>query len=271
MTPFFDLRPTHNPHRWYLPVTMDICVGLPERRFMFGGVALAAAISALERTCDRPVIWATAHYLSFARPGSVVDLDVWVPVEGNQTSQATVVEHIDDQKIITVSAALGRRDDPISDQWVSMPSVPAPDACPNVTHWRDKGGDLRDRLEVRLASGRYPTGEPPVGRGSGRVAFWLRTGDGRPFDSAMLAIAADYVSVAIGDAIGRDAGGNSLDNTIRFARTVPTEWVLCDVRIESVHVGVVHGGMHLFAPSGELMATASQSLILRYHDRAPDR
>ncbi|AYJ85102.1 acyl-CoA thioesterase (plasmid) [Sphingomonas paeninsulae] len=264
MKQFFDLRATHNPHRWYLPVTVDICVGLPERRFLFGGVGLAAAISALEQTCGRPVIWATAHYLSFAKPGSVVDLDVWVPVEGNQTSQANVIEHVDDRKIIAVSAALGSRDSPISDQWIAMPDVPGPDDCPEVRSWRDHGGDVRDRFEIRLASGRYPTGEPPVGRGdTGHVRFWLRSRDGLPVDSLMLAIAADYVSVAIGNAIGEESGGNSLDNTIRYARIVPCEWMLCDARIESVHSGIVHGGMYLFSEDGVLMATASQSLILR--------
>lgn len=271
MTPFFDLRATHNPHRWYLPVTIDLCAGQPERRFLFGGVGLAAAISAMEQTCKRPVIWATAHYLSFARPGSVVDLDVWVAVEGSQTSQATVLAHVDDNKIISVSAALGARDGEISDQWVAMPTVPGPYDCAEVKHWRDTGGDLRDRFEVRLAGGHYPTGTPAAKRGDGRVQFWLRARDRRPVDSALLAIAADYVSVAISGAIGEVSGGNSLDNTIRYARIVAEEWVLCDTRIESIHAGVVHGGMYLFAQNGVLMATASQSLILRLHGNATPR
>ena len=37
---FFDLRATHNPHRWFMPVTPDICVGPPGNAFMFGGVGL---------------------------------------------------------------------------------------------------------------------------------------------------------------------------------------------------------------------------------------
>lgn len=89
--------------------------------------------------------------------------------------------------------------------------------------------------------------------------MWLRARDRRPVDSALLAIAADYVSVAISGAIGQSSGGNSLDNTIRYARIVADEWVLCDARLESVHAGVVHGGMYLFAQGGVLMATASQS------------
>jgi acyl-CoA thioesterase len=41
---------------------------------------------------------------------------------------------------------------------------------------------------------------------------------------------------------------------------------MCDINIEMAHAGVVHGVMHLFSEDGVLMASASQSLILRYHD-----
>ena len=49
-TELFDLRQTHNPHRWVLPVEARICVGPPESSFLFGGVGLAASIAAMERT-----------------------------------------------------------------------------------------------------------------------------------------------------------------------------------------------------------------------------
>ena len=42
--------------------------------------------------------------------------------------------------------------------------------------------------------------------------------------------------------------------------------VLCDIRITGVHGGFGHGAMYLFAQEGELMATASQSLIVRVRD-----
>ena len=83
----------------------------------------------------------------------------------------------------------------------------------------------------------------------------------------MLAIAADYVASAIADATGLHAGGNSLDNTIRFGKIVPCEWILCDVEIESLVHGIVHGRMHLYSSDGILMATASQSMILRVHPK----
>jgi acyl-CoA thioesterase-2 len=261
----FDLKATHNPHRWFLEVERNLCTGPGHKQFMFGGIGIAASIQAMEQTCQRPVIWATAQYLSFALPGRVVDLDVVVPVSGRLTTQANVLLHIDDQKIIAVQAALGAREDTASDQWVSMPDVNPPDGCAESTHWRGDGSGLNARLETRIAYGQFHGDRKIRERGDGRLIFWLRSREGHAVDSRMLAIAADYVASGIAGATGLHAGGNSLDNTIRFGRIVPCEWILCDVQIESLTNGIVHGRMNLFSPDGVLMASASQSLILRVH------
>ena len=63
--------------------------------------------------------------------------------------------------------------------------------------------------------------------------------------------------------LGEYVGGNSLDNTIRICRLVPTEWVLIDVRVDTVANGFGHGTVHLWAEDGTLLATASQSCIVR--------
>ena len=121
---------------------------------------------------------------------------------------------------------------------------------------------------MRRAFGRYRSREIK-GRGAGRLMLWFRPRDGHPIDAAILAIAADYVSVAISDAIGEPAGATSLDNTIRFARIVPTDWLLAEIQIEAVQGGLVHGSMRLFARDGTLMAVASQSMILRLWRERP--
>ena len=269
--PFFHLRSTHNPHRWFLPLDESLCVGPPDKLFMFGGVGLAAAIGAMEGTCRRPVVWATAQYLSYARPPSIVDLDVWVPAEGRHASQARVIAHVGDKEILTVNAALGERPSEFSGQWVRPPDVPAPDDCAESRHWRQAREDLHSRFDMRLARGSFDpasaAGEPAR---DGRLALWLRPRGDYPVDSTMLAIMADHVPSGVSAALGRSAGGNSLDNTIRFRRIAPTRWVLCDIAIQGVHGGFAHGDMRLFAESGELMATASQSLILRVWDPAPE-
>ena len=265
--PFFDLRATHNPHRWFLPLHEGLCVGPPGQTFMFGGVGLAAAVGAMEGTCKRPVIWATAQYLSYARPGSIVDLDVRVPAEGKHTSQARVIAHVGDKEILTVNAALGERPSEFSRQWAWAPEAPAPEDCPESERWRHDAQDLHSQIEVRVARGVLNRASSSDGPSEdGRVVLWIRSREGHAVDSTLLAIMADHVPSGVGHALGRNAGGNSLDNTIRFLNIVPTEWVLCDVTIIGVAHGVAHGSMRLFAQDGTLMATASQSMILRVRE-----
>ncbi len=263
----FSLTPTHNPHRWYMPITSAGSVGPADRQFMFGGVGLASAITAMEKTCGRQTVWATAQYLSYARPGDTLDLDVIVPVSGKYNTQARVVGHIDDREILTVNAALGSRPGEISEQWVEMPKVPRPMDCEMMGNWKGQIENLHDHIESRLVKGKYGSDRVNAGiSDDGHVVMWCRMKDNLPVDSGAIAIMADFVPSAIGNAIGRNAGGNSLDNTIRFREIVETEWVLCDIKIHSVHNGFSHGRMHLFAEDGTLLASASQSAILRVHD-----
>jgi acyl-CoA thioesterase len=84
--------------------------------------------------------------------------------------------------------------------------------------------------------------------------------------AGLLGILGDWVPFGIGQALGQRAGGNSLDNTLRLVRLVPTEWVLLDVRIHGIANGFGHGLVHLWSEDGTLLATASQSVIVRYWD-----
>src|SRR4051794_37382179 len=121
---FLGLEPTHNPHRWVLPVVPGLSTG---GNFLFGGCGLGAAIEALERTTGRPVIWATAQYLSYARPPEMMDIDVTIAVDGRNTTQARAVGRVVDREILTVNAALGERPLDSVGQWEQMPEVPPPD------------------------------------------------------------------------------------------------------------------------------------------------
>ena len=91
-------------------------------------------------------------------------------------------------------------------------------------------------------------------------------------DGAALAVLGDFVPMGVGQALGVRGGGNSLDNTLRIVDLVPTEWVLLDIRVHAVERGFGHGLVHMFAEDGTLLATASQSCIVRYwrpeHDPA---
>ena len=139
-------------------------------------------------------------------------------------------------------------------------------------HWRGDHGGLHAQIDMRLAKGNYGfdmKGAAPSD--DGRLIMWMRPKAGQDIDAATLAIFADHVPSGVGNALGVNGGGSSLDNTIRIVQLVPTQWVLCDISIHAVHAGFGHGAMRLFAEDGRLMATASQSMIVRQRGGAADR
>ncbi len=242
-----------------MPVTPGISTGM---NFMFGGCALGAAIEALEHTTDRPVVWATAQYLSYANPPSILDIDVTVAVAGHSITQARVVGHVEDREILTVNAALGTRESDLAGSWATPPEVPDPEQCPRRPSRFENDRSIMTRLDVRLADAR-DWSELDGTPGSGRAALWARVPDMLEVSAATLAIMGDYVPFGISQALGVIGGGNSLDNTLRLIKIVPTEWVLLDIRIDAVANGFGTGTVLLWAQDGTLMATASQSTIVR--------
>ena len=255
---FFGLQQTRDPWTWRMPIVPELCSGLGA---LFGGCGLGAAIEVLEQATGRPLVWASAQYLSFARPPSVLSLDVTEVVRGHQISQARVVGEVDGEEIFTVNAALGRRSIEFEGSWAVAPTVPPPEASPPRIVQDRHVGTIMDRIDMRLADARdmesFPA--PP---GDGRSALWVRL-PGLEMSAAALAVVGDYVPFGIGQALGQRAGGQSLDNTLRVAGRVPTEWVLADVRVHAVTDGFGHGLVHLWAQDGTLLGTASQSTIVR--------
>ena len=65
---WLGLEATDDPMRWRLPVTPGIST---MGHFLFGGCGLGATIGAMEGATGRPIVWATAQYLSYAQRGEV--------------------------------------------------------------------------------------------------------------------------------------------------------------------------------------------------------
>ncbi|MFZ4717876.1 MAG: acyl-CoA thioesterase [Ilumatobacteraceae bacterium] len=258
---FLGLRQSHNPFRWSMEVTQSVAT---TGNFLFGGAGLGAAIAALEGTSERETVWATAQYLSYAKPGEVMDIDVTLAVTGHQMTQARAVCHVGNREILTVNAALGHRPLEIHGQFEQMPDVPPPDQCPERPFRGPVDGTINDKLEQRLAKGR-PFDELDGTPGDGQVLMWARIPDVIDgVDAAALAVLGDFVPMGVGQTLGVRGGGNSLDNTLRVVHLVPTEWVLLDIRVHAVQRGFGHGLVHMFAQDGTLLATASQSCIVRF-------
>lgn len=258
---FIDLQSGSDKSHWTLPLEERLCVGPPGQQFMFGGVGLATAVQALQRACDRRVIWAAAQYVSYARPGSKVEWTVTEYTRGKFNTQASATGRVGDQLIISVNAALGSRPSEFNRQWLTAPDVLPPERSQPIIRNRGETESLHYHLDTRIAE--TPGGEVRLSTEDGRVLLWIKPHDRVAIDAEMLAIMADFVPMGVGRALGTNRGGNSLDNTIRIHGIVETEWVLGDLQISAVQDGFGHGTMALFAQTGELMATASQSLIIR--------
>ena len=256
---FLGLEPTSNPLVWRMPITRGVST---PGQFLFGGCGLAAAVATMEEVTGRPTVWATGQYLSFAPTGATLDIEVTVAVAGHQTTQVRAVGRVDGKEILTVNSALGRRPSELSHTWAIRPGVPRPDDCPVREPPGRFGETIFDRVEIRLASGRQ-FAELDGTPGDGRSALWSRLPGQLEPSAAWLAVLGDYVPSGMGQAIGLPWGGNSLDNTLRVVRIVPSEWVLCDIRIQGVANGYGHGLAHLWSEDGSLLATASQSVVAR--------
>jgi acyl-CoA thioesterase II len=256
---WLGLEATDDPLRFRLPVAPRLSTG---GGFLFGGAGLAAATAALEVATGRPLVWASAQYLSYARPPSVLDIEVDLAVTGRQISQARATGRVDDVEIFTVNAALGRRPFEAAGSWAVRPDVPGPDECPGRHLDPHHDDTIMSTIEMRLAEARQMDdldGTP----GDGRSAVWARVPD-LDISAVTLGVLGDWVPFGIGQALGARAGGNSLDNSLRVVDLAPTDWVLLDIRVSAVAHGFGHGLVHLWAEDGSLLATASQSAIVRY-------
>ncbi len=253
--------------RWRMDVVKGLTSGTGA---LFGGCGLGACIEVMEELTGRPCIWATAQYLSFARPPATLELDAVEVVRGHQISQARVIARVGDTEILTVLGALGRRPLALEGQWAVRPDVPPPADCPPRPMLDRHEGTISSRLDAKLANGRAPW-DLPGPEGSGHSALWIRLPELLDMSASALAIVGDFVPFGIGQALGRRAGGNSLDNTLRVAHRVPTEWVLADVRVHAVADGFGHGLVHLWAEDGTLLGTASQSAIVRAWSADPEQ
>jgi acyl-CoA thioesterase len=187
-------------------------------------------------------------------------------VQGNQITQARAVGHVGNREILTVNAALGVRPIDAAGQWAAAPEAPPPDECPPRQYRFPVDESIVNRLDLRLVRGRSFE-ELDGSLGDGHTVMWARMPELLEMSAAALAVLGDYVPMGISQALGLRAGGNSLDNTVRVARLVPTEWVLVDIDVHAVANGFGHGLVHLWAEDGTLLATASQSCIVRFWRR----
>jgi acyl-CoA thioesterase len=217
---------------------------------LFGGTGIAVVVATMEAETGRDALWTTVQYAGSADIGARVECQVEVLANGKRTSQVRVTATDGDRVVLAAVGATGEsRTGPIEAQIPKMPAVPAPDASAGWSfgpHRADDGGPPSwfDLVEMRHA------GEAN--------AIWTRMRSGL-HTRAAIAFLADMVPSSVARAAGRNGGGTSLDNSVRFARLVDTEWMLLDMDPWFATSGYLHGAARVWAEDGTLLGVASQT------------
>ena len=266
---FLGMEEGSDPLRWRLHVVPELTT---PGNFLFGGCGLGAALVALEAASGRPTVWSTCQYLSFAPTDSVLDLTVTLAAVGSRVTQGRVVARTGDDEILTVNAALGAPGNLEAEGvWEEPPEVPPPDECPPRRLPSFFSTSIFDQIDVRLAKGRsfeeISSGSATPGEPTS--ALWARVPGHLEPSAATLAILGDYVTGGVSQPLGRRTMSRSLDNTLRVVRLEPTEWVLCNIRIQALSGGFGQGTAYLWSETGNLLATASQSMSIRFAPPLP--
>ena len=234
---------------------------------LFGGVGLAAGLLAIEAAAEQAPVYMTCQFASTISPPSELVITAEILAQGRTACQARLTGTTDGRTILALVGATGsrREDHRIIER--TMPEVAPPDVCEPLQRFQDNES-LHDHVQVRMARGMFGFApEDAVGRGTASgdasTLFWTRMPH-VAHDAAALALMADYLPSAIGNALNQRIFCSSLDNTIRFVEAVEpdrsSEWILCESHVEFVAAGFATTRGFMWSRDGRLLASASQSM-----------
>lgn len=226
------------------------CVGPAERQFYMGGAAMATHIAALEQHFEKPLYWASIHFLNHGLLGEEMQLSLEAVSGGRSVVQAMAEMKRGETVLHRTIAALGSRDGEPDRPFIRMPNVPPPQDCPSK---QDDAmaleGNLMTLLERRVAL---------EDSDAGLEHMWIRPLFDTKIDAAYLALISDFF---LGAHV-RTRRGTSLDNTFRLINLVETDWLMMVTQMSSFTRGAAHGHAHIFAQDGTLLATSGQTGLL---------
>jgi len=246
-------------------LTVDVgpfhCVGAIGRQVLFGGMASGLSVRAIEQRIGASPRWLTIQFVAPSPLGTTLSFSV-ERLFGKKLSQVSFRAKIGQQTVLAGLAAVGGAPGAPDIQAAVMPDAPAPQDCPLIHAHAHADQDAHRHFEMRLIRGRFGIFSKTEVSDDGRVLVWMRPRTGAP-DVAALAMMADFIPSTSSNAVSARAGGSSLDHTFRLVQMKPTDWVLCEFRIDAIHDGVGHGTANLFANDGTLLAAGSQSYLIR--------
>jgi acyl-CoA thioesterase len=240
---------------------------------LFGGTAVAVAVALAEQATDRTPIWTTVQFVrADTSRGDRIDCTTEVLNAGRRSAQVRVTGRVGDSEVFCALGATGHLNEKgLEGVMESCPRVLPPSASPRFkyrlpAHLEAMGVEIdtsgvEGANEIRIA-----VADEDFEFARHEVVLWIRI-PGRPATPAILGFLGDLAPIAVIKAAGAVGGGNSLDNTLRFAAPrADAEWVLAQIDPQFAAGGYAHGSVHLWSEAGDLLGTASQTSQVRIWD-----
>jgi acyl-CoA thioesterase II len=260
--PFVPATRASDQAAWELPIVPAIA---NQGGVLFGGCALAAAVWTREQAAALPCVYASAQLVTAARVDSVMAITTVVTHgEGRPTVQMAMRGEIDGALTLAAHGAVGaRRDVPVR-VFAPPPTIGAVGAGRPLSSSRDGArGTVHERMDVLVEQGRTfdeLDGTP----GEAATRLWVRMPEcSEAYDATALAVVSDLVTFGVLQSLGLRGQAQTIDSTIRFVQNGVTEWVLVTVELDAATRGYAHGAARMHSSTGELLAVASQSCVLR--------
>ncbi len=248
--PFWRVVPGNREGQYILPVMPPATVGPEGAPHVMGGVALAAAIDAMELASELPILWANVQFLSPTQHAEELTINCEQCGGGQSVGQWLAEIYVNSRPTHRISAALGAREPSEREIFAIMPEMPGPDGCPPKSIGRfGSVGSLYDQVEMRIAQSAPERGYEAV---------WTRNTSGFANDAGWLATVSDFFL----GAHPRSWGGSSLDATFRFIQSAEPGWVLSVTEVAAFDRGIAHGSARHFSEDGALLAISSQTGVL---------
>jgi acyl-CoA thioesterase len=278
-----DVHPvTGVDHRYELDIPPDWNVF-----YTFGGVTMAAALRAAERSIDRPDLRPLTAHAVYCAPiqAGPVEIDVDVLRNGRTAAQASVDlrqtghEGVDLRLLTTFGQ---RIDTPLTYAGVTFPDDVLP---PEAVRGRPSIDEIamdednpfarinyHQQTEWRPALADWDWSNGWTEPGVGRTASWFRLineprlPDGR-IDPVSLCVPADSLGSAVGRAMGNLLGGPflilSLEIDLQFFADTTSGWLLQNVTAQHAADSYAYGTTEIWDLDENLVAIATQRARLR--------
>ncbi len=253
---FFNLKLVKKKH-YQLIAEPRLCTPVD---FLYGGSSLGAAVEAFEMNSNRPLVWASSQFISYAKPDDVLDLVIDEPSNGRNFTQARLTARVGEQEIFSVSATLGAREIEEQGQWAEFPEVLPVESC---GEHKLPLPDFGEKQHIHNQQEYLSPFNDTLKRPDNKHLVWVKVKNADHDQASILSFIADLATASGNYVLKKRVGGNSLDNTIRVVKLVPTEWVLFEAEVHGIQNGIATTTTKLWSQDKQLMAVASQSFIVR--------